>query len=456
MKKFTIGLLLFFVIFTGAFYAVMKFPPWRLPEAVKVATGLGAKLACSNRYVSNFDTLRIEDDLASYSPVTRLLEFEYNDEEKWVIATLKGLNATEASYREGLGCSLPFGDASQIANVKLPTINLPQENLELTWPLTNRVDSIDERWQKKAEEVLNADNEDGLDSRAILIVKNGEIVAESYASDFDHTTKFLGWSMGKSVTAIMIGNLIYQDKLALRDINLFEQWADDLRSNISVEDLLTMTSGLAFDETYQPGTDSTKMLFTAPSASDVALSSEYGYEPGTHFSYSSGTSNILSRIIYEKVGANAQANIDYFYTSIVRPLSLYDTVFETDAKGVFVGSSYIYASARDWAKLGQLMLNKGELNGNRILSEEYVEKASQANTSENDSAYGYQFWLNSDAQSQINWQNIPSDAYAMRGNRAQIVLIIPSKNMLIVRLGWSSSPYDINTRFKPFLAANIN
>lgn len=123
-----------------------------------------------------------------------------------------------------------------------------------------------------------------------------------------------------------------------------------------------MSSGLEFDETYAPGTDATHILFTAYSASDVALKSPLTKTPGTHFSYSSGTTNMLSRYIHEQLGNSTQADINFLFEHIFKPLKLSHSVFKTDSSGVFVGSSYLYASGRDWAKFGLLMLNDGMFN----------------------------------------------------------------------------------------------
>jgi CubicO group peptidase (beta-lactamase class C family) len=122
------------------------------------------------------------------------------------------------------------------------------------------------------------------------------------------------------------------------------------------------------------------------------------------------------------------------------------TTLELDSNGVFVGSSNIYSSGRDWARLGQLMLNKGELNGYRVMSEQWVEMATRPNKSDNERAYGYQVWLNR-GDEQLRWPEVPADAYSFTGNRGQRVMIVPSKQLVIVRLGWSSTSYPVNDRF---------
>ena len=291
--------------------------------------------------------------------------------------------------------------------------------------------------------LLKQDNQDGLDTRALLVLQGGRLVAESYADEYDQHTAFLGWSMGKSLTAILLGTLEQQGKLDVNEQNLFNDWLQDERADIRIRDLLTMTSGLDFDETYAPGSDATRMLFTSPSASEVAMESALHKSPGHHFSYSSGTSNLLARLLFERVGGTAQANVDYFYQALLVPLGLSSTVFEPDASGVFVGSSYIYANARDWSKLGQLLLNDGVWNQQRLLPEGWVARATAPNSSDNDPRYGYQFWLNGGGDD-LRWPNLPQDTFAMNGNRSQMVVVVPSRDMVIVRLGWTPFFYPVD------------
>ena len=212
-----------------------------------------------------------------------------------------------------------------------------------------------------------------------------------------------------------------------------------------------MSSGLAFDETYAPGSDSTHMLFTADSAAAVALQSPLAYTPGTHFSYSSGTTNMLSHLLSQQLGA-PQQRLDYLYQQFFQPLGMTHSLFEMDASGDFIGSSYLYASGRDWARLGWLMLNNGEINGHRLLTPDWIAAATTPNNSDNEKAYGYQFWLNR-GDAQLRWPGLPADAYAMRGNRAQTVMMVPSKNTVLVRLGWTKGEYPLQQNFAALLSA---
>ena len=131
---------------------------------------------------------------------------------------------------------------------------------------------------------------------------------------------------------------------------------------------------------------------------------------------------------------------------------MHHTYLEPDPNGIFVGSSYVYSSGRDWARLGLLSLNKGQLNGVSITDPSWFERGLRPNTSSNEANYGYQFWLNAGGN-KLRWPDLPEDAFAMLGNRSQVVMMIPSTNTVIVRLGWSSSPYPTNQRFAEILDA---
>lgn len=439
MKKLLIGVLVVLALVFFVALPLMRVSPFHLDDAVKVGAGIGAKLACSGRYITGQSEQQVVEDLATYSPATRTIDIHYDEQQKRVTATMMGFAATIAQYRDGMGCTLEFGDTQALDSVQVPSLSRNSK----AWPSGDSAADIDSDIQRLLDKQLQQDNIDGYDSRALLVIKQGELVGESYAPGFNAQTPFLGWSMGKSVTSIMLGRLDHMGKLDTSATNLFPDWSQDERANISLESMLQMSSGLGFSELYAPGSDSTRMLFTEGSASDVAMESLLEHPVGKHFSYSSGTTNLLARYLSDQLGGSAQNNYDFLYQQLLQPLKMNDTLFEPDASGVFVGSSYIYASARDWARLGQLMINKGVMGDRRLLSESWVEKSHSANSSENDPRYGYQFWLNGGG-SELRWDNLPADAYAMMGNRSQIVMIIPSKELVIVRLGWTSGLYPSN------------
>lgn len=451
MKFVTFILVALLVVFTFCMATVpvlLGFAPWHLGHALHVSTHMSAKLACSARYISGYSPERIVEDLASYSPVNRQVNLQYQEAERTVQADLFGLAGVTAKYYPATGCALQLLDAEPLAGLTAPV--LPAQ-AELDWPAGERLSSVQPQLQQQLDQMLAQDNQQGLETRALLVVKDGQLLAESYADGVTAQTPLLGWSMAKSVTAMLLGRLIQQGQLQLDDQALFAAWARDQRSGIRLQQLLQMSSGLGFDETYAPGSDATHMLFTAASAADVALQSPLLLPPGQQFSYSSGTTNLLSRLLSDRIPGGPQATVDFANQQLFAPLGMQHFLFEMDPSGDFVGSSYLYASARDWARLGLLMLQQGQFNGQQLLDAKWVQQATAPNSSDNEKAYGFQFWLNS-GDAALRWPELPADAYAMMGNRHQTVMMIPSQNTVLVRLGWSKTDYPMASNFRLLLS----
>ena len=410
-----------------------------------VATGIGSKLLCSARYVSGFSQQQSFDDLVQYSGILQELTVDYDDVQKTVTTSLFGLSEKTANYLPNIGCAIDYSGFNQRALLQTEQVFASAA----AWPAGDTIGASDSDMEGMLERLLATDNEEGFNTRAFLIAHRGKVIAEAYGQGADADTPLLGWSMAKSLTAIMLANLEYRGTLDLDGAPEFELWQGDERSQIRISDMLTMTDGLAFSEEYNPGDDATAMLFTEASSSEFVLNKPALHAPGSRFNYSSGTANLLARIYFEKTGGN-QGNYDAYMESIHQSLAFQNVIFEIDASGVFMGSSYLYASARDWARIGQLMLNGGVINGQRIMSEDWVSRATSPNTSENQKAYGYQWWLNR-GNTELRWTDIPIGAYSAQGNRQQYLMVIPSLDLVIVRLGWTAGGYPVNDRFSEII-----
>ncbi|MFM1896359.1 MAG: hypothetical protein RLZZ385_1433, partial [Pseudomonadota bacterium] len=280
--------------------ALAGFPPAYIWSAPGVATGIGAKLLCSSRYVSGFGEQQSFEDLVQYSPILSNLSIAYDDQARTVTTTLLGLSPTTASFQEGVGCALDF------AGFDRPPISTSSDlpDAQALWPAGNLTGSPAPSLQTALEDMLAADNDAGLNTRALLVVKQGAIIAEAYGQGATADTPLLGWSMAKSLTSVMLGNLEYRGLLDIGEPPGFEAWQDDDRRDITVRDLLTMTDGLGFAEAYDPGDDATAMLFTEPSAANYVLQQPLEHRPGTVFNYSSGTANLLAYLHYLRTGAD--------------------------------------------------------------------------------------------------------------------------------------------------------
>lgn len=440
MRKVLTSLALSLLILVGT-TSLLGVTPNYVMSAPDIGGGIGAKLLCSAVYVSGFGKAQAFTDLEQYSPLLRYLDVQYDDNARTVQASLLGMGKTTALYLPGLGCANEYPD-EHARNTLQPQ---PMAHLDSRWPHGNRVDSIQPQTQALIDNLVAEDNREGLNTRALLVVHRGQIVAESYAQGAGPNTPLIGWSMSKSLTSVMLGNLLLRGKLDITHRPVFTQWSQDARRDISLQNMLQMSDGLSFSERYSPGDDVSTMLFTQASITDYALARPLEHPPGVHFNYSSGTANLLARVYYDHTGGSLQTAYDDFMENIALPLSFQDAVFETDAEGVFVGSSYFYASARDWARLGQLMLNGGEINGRRVVSEDWVAQSTAPNSSENNRAYGYQWWLNGGGDD-LRWPDLPADVFAAQGNRQQVLMVLPAQELVMVRLGWTSGSYPINER----------
>ena len=447
MRKILFAFLFVLMLIVGV-GAMLGITPRYILATPSVATGIGAKLLCSARFVSGFPTQVGVDDLVQYSPALQYLNVDFDEPNKSVTTSFFGLSTSKAQFLPGLGCANEFNQVRNREELE------PNELARLAsyWPHGNRVESTDATTQALLEEILTEDNQMGLNTRALLLVHDGQIIAEAYGQGSGPNTPLLGWSMSKSLMSVMVGNLVLRGKLDQQHTPLFTQWANDSRRDIHLQDLLHMSDGLEFSEQYNPGDDATAMLFTEPSAAGYVLEKPLLHPPGTHFNYSSGTANVLSKLYFDHTGGTLQDAYDDYMENIFIPMSFQDAIFETDASGVFVGSSYFYASARDWARLGQLMLNNGEINGRRIVSDTWVAHSTTPNDTENNKAYGYQWWLNAGGLT-LRWPDLPAESYAAQGNRQQYLMVTPSKKAVIVRLGWTSGNYPVNEHFARILSA---
>ena len=446
--KIAISLLLLFSALVGI-ASLAGFPPSYILAAPGVGTGIGAKLLCSARFVSGFSEQQAFDDLVQYSPILSNLTIEYDQDAKSVTTWLLGMSETTATHKPGLGCTVEYDgfNARDDGYEGFGDYSLTQP---APWPRGDEVPAPQQDMLALLRQQLSEDNTAGLNTRALLVVHRGDILAEVYDQETDAQTPLLGWSMAKSLMSTMIGNLEYRGLLTVADPPGFSEWADDGRAQITIEDMLHMSDGLSFSEEYNPGDDATAMLFTVPSASDYVIEKSLARLPGEYFNYSSGTANVLSRVYFEKTGGIFEDSYRDFLENIYRPMGFTNAVFEVDASGVLMGSSYLYASARDWARLGQLMLNGGVINGTRIVENDWLTRATTPNNTENNKAYGYQWWLNR-GNEQLRWPDFPEDAYSAQGNRQQWMVVIPSREAIIVRLGWTAGSYPMNERFARIL-----
>ena len=277
-------------------------------------------------------------------------------------------------------------------------------------------------------------------TRAIVVLRDGEIIAEQYAAGFDAHTRLAGWSMAKSVLNALVGILVGEERLSLQANALLPEWQPpDPRAAITIEDLLRMRSGLTFSEAYADfSSDVIEMLFNQPDTAGYAARQPLNSAPGTTWSYASGTSNILSAIVRRTVGDAAY--LEWPKRVLFEPLGMTSAILEPDASGTFVCSSFMLATARDWAQFGQLFLQDGVWNGHRILPEGWVSFSTTPTAQSPGTNFGAHWWLKLAVEiggGTSAAARIPSDTFFAIGHEAQILTVIPSRRLVVVRLGLS-------------------
>lgn len=430
----------------GVYYAAQAFP---------ILTGYGAKNLCSCAYVSGRTEQSVIDNELSAFPLS-LGTFELHPEDSSATASVFGFAKHKAIYRKGLGCTL-LNEISE-AELRNQKFNLPKalgNQDSIAWPMGNLVRDTtlpDINYELLTKTVNKAFAEPGETknrrTRAILVLYDGQIIAEKYAEGFDKNTRQLGWSMAKSVTNALIGILVRDGKLSLNDAAPFEEWKNDNRSNITINNLMQMSSGLRWEENYSKPSDATNMLFKAKDAGLIASHSPYESEPGKVFEYSSGTSNMLAWIVRNAISDSA------YYTfateRLFKKTGMHSMILEPDAGGTYVGSSYAFATARDWARFGLLFLNDGMFNGERILPEGWSEYSSTPCEGADIGQYGAQFWLNAGSKTDVVnrvYPDVPADLFWADGYEGQNVFILPSKDLVVVKLSQSSGNYLDDNKF---------
>jgi CubicO group peptidase (beta-lactamase class C family) len=255
--------------------------------------------------------------------------------------------------------------------------------------------------------------------------------------------------MTKSITSTIVGILQCKGKMHVSSNNLFDEWKNDERKNITVHNLLQMNSGLEWLEDYNSISDVSKMLFLEENMSKSQINKPLIGEPNQTWNYSSGTTNLISGLIRNQFNTH-QEYLDYWYSALIDKIGMNSMIIETDMSGNFIGSSYGWATARDWAKLGLLYLHNGEWNGEHLFDKDWVNYATTP-TPGSDGTYGAQIWLNAENR----YPDAPKNMYSFNGYKGQNVFILPSEDLVIVRTGLTKNA-DMNTLLKGIITSIKN
>ncbi|WP_173932069.1 serine hydrolase [Chelativorans sp. Marseille-P2723] len=408
------------------------------PDLIRLGASYAAKTVCSNALIAARDPQSVlaADVQAPGHPLLKLMRVSLNEDEGVARAGLFGfMGRGVAVFRNGIGCAaVPDNDVetARMAHLSFPQM-LPKDG---HWPDGEEAETLD---STALAAVLDDPAIIGPGMRALVIVRDGSIIGERFAPGISPDQPLLGWSMTKTVNVAILGTVVGAGKLSLDTRNLFAEWKNDGRNEITVEHLAALTSGLAFNEDYGGVTDVTRMLYLEPDMAAFAADKPLLYEPGSHFSYSSGSSVMLSRV-WQNVLADEREALEWPYRTLFRPLGMRTAMFEADARGTYAGSSYLYASAHDWARFGQLLLQDGMWQGKRILPEGWVDWM-RSPTVASGGEYGHGLWMQGPRvttppdRHQDEGFALPEDAYWLIGHDGQTMTIIPSLRLVILRMG---------------------
>jgi CubicO group peptidase (beta-lactamase class C family) len=443
-----------FASFIGIFYFGFTTYP-----KLDLISGFSAKSIASGHFIDNRSQEMIEKGDNDIDMID-LAKNKIEGAGKFVVASVYGLKERKAIYREGLGATLINDDFDVAKPYEVPkrtklnnNLPFPYGNKEPKASLPNGMDTVfaNVDYTKLNAAVANAFDTKGQikkRTRSLLVIYKDKIIAEKYDTGFDKNSKILGWSMTKSITSAMFGILQKQGKYDIYKPAPIKEWANDKRKSITTSDLLHMNSGLQWVEDYTTICDATKMLFQAEDMTRTQLEKPAEHKPNMRWNYSSGTTNLLSGILRKQFKTH-QEYLDFWYSALIDKIGMNSMVIETDMAGNYVGSSYGWATTRDWSKFGLLYLHNGNWNGEQIFNEGWAKyTATPTNTS--NGRYGGHFWLNAGG----HFPDVPRDMYYCSGFQGQMVAIIPSLDLVIVRMGLKEeSEFDFNGMLKGIIGS---
>lgn len=395
-------------------------------------TGIVAKQMCSLTWVSGLESDQAYDFYLAplLGDAGSVIGYDMDEENREVTASVLGLFWHQrAVWRDGLGCTLVHGGEGFD-----PDLTVPAEQDFI--PLELDTDHRDQWFDTEALDAAIADAFDDIeaDSRQTLgvaVLHRGRLVAEHYAPGASRETRFHGWSMTKSTMTTLAGALVEEGRLDINAEGAVPALAeiDDIRlSQITISHLLRMAGGLAIAED-NTGTDpNSEMLFTQSDMPRYAATRERLHAPGDHWQYMSGNTILATDTMQRLLGDTLPDQVDGLRSRIFEPLGIHSAIMEPGENGVFQGSSYMYATAHDWARLALLYMNDGVIDGERLLPEDWYDIVAEPTPGSN-GEYGMGFWLPNERSS------LPADTIMMSGFQGQWAYVMPEQELVIVRFG---------------------
>jgi CubicO group peptidase (beta-lactamase class C family) len=428
----------------------------RAHDAPHVVTGFVGHTLCSAAFVSGVNPDEVLADTVAAMPGVGLiawaLDYKIDRDARQVTATLFGGGQSRAVYREGFGCYLEHSERPVDASLP-PAESETQRALLPEIAGVALVETANPDLRLALERAFAEPDRPPLRrTKAVVVVKDGQVIAECCAAGYGVDTPILGYSATKSVTSALIGILVRQGKLAVNEPAPIAAWQgpDDSRHAITVDHLLRHTAGLAMGSSLNASLASAfdrvnRMKYIERDMAGFAESSEFESAPGSVWNYHDGNTIILSRLIREATGGHAADVLRFAWAELFDPLGMHRVTLEFDATGTPEGSSQMLASARDWARFGLLYLNDGVIAGRRILPEGWVDYSASL-TPGAWAGTGAGFWTNRGDSKGSRYHTslgMPGDAFYASGVLGQYVIIVPSERLVIARFGISGNQYDI-------------
>jgi CubicO group peptidase (beta-lactamase class C family) len=429
-----------------------------LRQKLRLACAYKAKALANGLFVQGLDRRRLTWEDTGSNPLFHLAWARIDRERRTVSCSIlgTGLSRQTAVHVDGIGAVLPAGvEEESVRAWRVPAGPAASAAAAEPWPTGDAPApgnarapasaGLDARKAASAVERLFDDRgrRPPIRTRAVIVVQDGRIVCERYAAGIGAGTRLLSWSMAKSVVSVLVGIVAGQGRLRLEEPAPVPEWSDprDPRHGITVSELLRMSSGLAWSETYgeQPISDVTRMLFLEPDMARFAAARPLAEKPGAAWCYSSGSTNIVCGIL-RGLFASQEEYLAFPRRTLFDRIGMRSAVWGTDAAGTLVGSSYLFATARDYARFGMFCLADGIWQGERILPEGWMAWATTPTPTDENAEYGAGFWLNRDppdASRARAFPKLPPDFYYANGHEGQMIGIIPSRRLVVVRLGMS-------------------
>lgn len=408
------------------------------------AAGYTAGFTCSAVFNGNKNMEQIREHELSgiYSLIAervRTMEPVIDEENQWVrVAYDEGKRERISVWRPKLGCvDLPVGastdDAKLVADPYSGKAAAGKDNGE-PWQQRAKVNAISDNPELESvlQQAFTKKYGSGARTSAILIATPDEIIAERYIEGFTPETSQRTWSVAKSIGASVIGAAVQQGKLELGAPAGIANWSHpiDPRRNITLENLLHMASGL---DSNKAGNRTDRVYMGGGLVSDTATVAALEVAPGSRWKYANNDTLLALRALHERFDTTEEY-LEFPHTALLEKIGMQHTFPETDWRGDFILSSQVWTTARDLARLGVLHLQRGKWQGEQILPEgwlDYISMPAPAQPPQGAPGYGAQWWLYNE-----RFPELPNDTIAARGNRGQFLVVIPSKNLVVVRRGY--------------------